>query len=58
MRGAWVALAVLSPGVALASNGAGVRTPPIFPQAACITDVDRSEDPSLHLDIGLLGKTT
>lgn len=39
--------------VVLASNGAGVRTPPIYPLAACIADVDRSEDPVFHLDIGL-----
>lgn len=40
-------------GVAHASNGVGQRTPPIFPRAECITSIDRSVDPVLHLDIGL-----
>lgn len=44
---------LLVPSIASASNGAGVRTPPVFPQAACVTDIDRSEDPVFHLDIGL-----
>lgn len=48
-----IGLGLLVPNVAWASNGAGIRTPPIFPQAACITDVDRSEDPVFHLDVGL-----
>ena len=46
-------ITLLVPQVVWASNGAGIRTPPIFPQAACITDVDRSEDPVFHLDVGL-----
>ncbi len=45
------ALAPLS--VAHASNGAGVRTPPVYPRASCIADVDRTLDPVFHLDIGL-----
>lgn len=53
MRRVVIVLGLLLPSVASASNGAGVRTPPIFPQAACITDVNRSEDPVFHLDIGL-----
>lgn len=52
----WLPLALALtcvPGLAFASNGAGVRTPPVYPQAACITNVDRSVDPVFHLDIGL-----
>ncbi|MGH1346500.1 MAG: hypothetical protein ACRBN8_33345 [Nannocystales bacterium] len=48
-----IALGVLAPQIASASNGAGQRTPPIYPLAACITEVDRSTDPVFHLDIGL-----
>lgn len=48
-----IALVVLTPHIASASNGAGQRTPPIYPLAACIAQVDRSEDPVFHLDIGL-----
>lgn len=48
-----IALGVLAPQIASASNGAGQRTPPIYPLAACITEVDRSADPMFHLDIGL-----
>ncbi len=48
-----IALGVLAPQIASASNGAGQRTPPIYPLAACIAEVDRSVDPVFHLDIGL-----
>ncbi|MBV1857329.1 MAG: hypothetical protein KUG77_02880 [Nannocystaceae bacterium] len=48
-----IALGVLAPQFAHASNGAGQRTPPIYPLAACIAEVDRSIDPVFHLDIGL-----
>lgn len=48
-----IALGVLAPQVASASNGAGQRTPPIYPLAACIAEVDRSVDSMFHLDIGL-----
>lgn len=53
MRRIVLLIGLLVPSVASASNGAGVRTPPVFPQAACITDIDRGEDPVFHLDIGL-----
>lgn len=53
MRRLALVLGMLVPSAASASNGAGVRTPPVFPLAACITDVDRSQDPIFHLDIGL-----
>ncbi len=49
-----IAACVLTPLLdAHASNGAGVRTPPVYPRASCIGDVDRSVDPVFHLDIGL-----
>ena len=48
-----IALGVFAPQIALASNGAGQRTPPIYPLAACIAEVERSTDPLFHLDIGL-----
>lgn len=48
-----IALGLLVPLIASASNGAGQRTPPIFPLAACIAEIDRSTDPIFHLDIGL-----
>ncbi|MEM6294536.1 MAG: hypothetical protein AAGA54_24900 [Myxococcota bacterium] len=41
------------PASAAASNGVGQRTPPVYPRAACISEVDRSVDPVFHLDIGL-----
>jgi hypothetical protein len=52
-RGLLFGAVLLLPGWARASNGAGMRTPPVYPQAACITNVDRSVDPMFHLDIGL-----
>jgi hypothetical protein len=52
-RGLLFGAVLLLPGWARASNGAGMRTPPVYPQAACITYVDRSVDPMFHLDIGL-----
>ncbi len=48
-----IALGALAPQTASASNGAGQRTPPIYPLAACIAEVDRSVDAVFHLDIGL-----
>jgi len=48
-----IALGVLAPQIASASNGAGQRTPPIYPLAACIAEVNRSVDAVFHLDIGL-----
>ncbi|MGH1340358.1 MAG: hypothetical protein ACRBN8_02310 [Nannocystales bacterium] len=43
-----VALGLLAPQIASASNGAGQRTPPIYPLAACIAEVDRSLHPVFH----------
>ncbi len=47
------AVLVGAPTSAVASNGVGQRTPPVYPRAACITQIDRSADPVFHLDIGL-----
>ncbi len=48
-----LALGGVLPSVASASNAAVARTPPIYVRAACIVEVDRTVDPTFHLDFGI-----